>query len=71
MIRLEVKDKVTTGTIAVKDFNSKSEIGPWLKQYAHLQTVYILMASSSGVTTLLTASNHDARADDSEGGCRE
>ena len=71
MIRIEVKDKVTTGTIAVKDFNSESEIGPWLKQYAHLQTVYILMTSDSGVTTLLTASNHDARADDSEGGCRE
>lgn len=59
MIRLEVKDKVTTGTIAVKDFNSKSEIGPWLKQYAHLQTVYILMTSNSGVTTLLTASDKE------------
>lgn len=72
MIKLEIKSKETKQTIASKEFNSKSEIGPWLKQYAHLRTVYILLTKESGVVTLLEpASNHDARADDYEGGCRK
>lgn len=71
MFKIEIKSKETKQTVASKEFNSKSEIGPWLKQYVHLQTVYILLTKESGVVTLLEpASNHDARADDSEGGCR-
>lgn len=71
MIKLEIKSKETKQTVASKDSNSKSEIGPWLKQYVHLQTVYILLTNAGGVTTLLEpASNRDASADDSEGGCR-
>lgn len=72
MLKLEIKSKETKQTVASKEFNSESEIGPWLKQYAHLQTVYILLTKVGGVVTLLEpASNHDACADDSEGGCRE
>ena len=55
MIRLEIKSKETKQTVASKEFNSKSEIGPWLKQYVHLPTVYILLTSDSGITTELTA----------------
>ena len=55
MVKLEIKSKETKQTVASKEFNSKSEIGPWLKQYAHLQTVYILMTSDSGITTELMA----------------
>lgn len=72
MFKIEIKSKETKQTVACKEFNSKSEIGPWLKQYVHLQTVYILLTKASGVVTLLEpASNHDARADDYEGGCRK
>lgn len=71
MLKIEIKSKETKQTVASKEFNSESEIGPWLKQYVHLQTVYILL-TRGGITTLLTAaSNRDACADDSEGGCRE
>lgn len=71
MIKVEIKSKETKQTVASKEFNSESEIGPWLKQYVHLQTVYIILTKASGVTVLLEpASNYDARADDSEGGCR-
>ncbi len=53
MIKVEIKSKETKQTLASKEFNSESEIGPWLKQYVHLQTVYIILTKESGVTTLL------------------
>nr|DAQ25577.1 MAG TPA: hypothetical protein [Caudoviricetes sp.] len=63
MIKLEIKSKETKQTVASKEFNGKSEIGPWLKQYVHLQTVYILLTSDSGITTELTALDKEGRSD--------